>query len=1357
MDFNPLDLLASAAELQQKNDGPERIIVTRQKRNTSNISKHVVSNIGQKENQEIHTNNNNNVKTKPKPSVVVVKKIKLDNLNPDLEKMFDEHNYGNSKKTNNKYEQTDEHGYDLNKRKKKAEVVSNSSQCHSHYSETASSESESRENKVTTLISVGSQAGDSDSERVVGKCSVNSSKDKGTCSSTGSHCSSNRTPAKLENETTENKCTYCVESQCSCWTSTREHSDSEGQITVNSSCTEDKQREQHMVMKYKGTHSEHGILTPSSELLKSDVDCLKLDDKTGEFITASGAKVIVKSFVDSKINKEKLNEECDLKKTLSDTNEEKVVHRMVAVKNVKNFKHDSNTAKSTSIITSAKMPYVKVIPTKEINSEAVLDSKPETLVINISRGHSSSSQTTKSAVDDQSSQQCETNNMCGSDNTSEPTKSCNNVGVIKSIVVNDKVEGSMKNREVGIVKPKPMVFTMLPSKSRLEMPSVDSSKFHSTNSCESLKTLELSNSMCSDDSVSSVHLLSPDRRNPDSMGIVESPLIQNCGDLFLDRKEKDKVTFPFSYSDSITNSNTINEKGDNSGIIKQDESCTSGVSVIGSNNGVKDSDCNDCSVEEDSVRDSASDTRELMEESRLDPGNTQDNGDNSANDSITDSSGNEVPIFRFDSDHCYAGAPSASEVTAKQQILNETEEPCTPLGSSSELSQDSGYGDVGQSPDTETPTVQAPVTPASVTPASVTPEEIPVCHEKSLVKNLVPVLVSVNTNGSLTLHDTNLTQTLGGPVLALPDKLPNSGIKVIPGTSLPSGSHPLILSPVGKGTSPILAENTRIVPAKSKGPESIIELLCPKRQDQCSPIPIVQASQQISPPKFGTFKIGTFASFSNTGMGIESNSPVITDLKNSMDMVEDKVKKSVSRPRSNSGKSSPAASDSLNSLVQKVKGSLSQSHSLPSPEGQGLDHIQHDHDYCTKNLMPSVVSSLLEARLLSKDIGKKVSHGKGKKIDHEQVRDLHKMESKSGKRKRNSASLTKHDSMDDYDMDSESDSQSIPEQPKIKSRLEKYLEKPGRTTDPKVKITGSSNFQDQFVYFMNTKKRSRRRESKDTPLALGDRLIIPPKPGDIVVPHLTEQDIENLKLRSKQFKQSGNISGFNSLRNEFMAAKYANTPYSGLFSETTGVVDEEKNIINTILSMENENLASPVQSDPPSYNESMELYGQGIGNELMSLFPEQMNLTQEQMELLYSAVDEVQNSSPGLIGEEKSTDSDNSSFSQFPIPEFDTKGSTSTGSKSEVAATETVTMETAKDKGAETKVQSSTDKESKATTAPETTGPAEVKLDRDLKESTTTPIDEATDVPKTDSKFPPLTLVKLEMHYIKLARSKIKY
>ena len=374
------------------------------------------------------------------------------------------------------------------------------------------------------------------------------------------------------------------------------------------------------------------------------------------------------------------------------------------------------------------------------------------------------------------------------------------------------------------------------------MPSVDSSKFHSTNSCESLKTLELSNSMCSDDSVSSVHLLSPDRRNPDSMGIVESPLIQNCGDLFLDRKEKDKVTFPFSYSDSITNSNTINEKGDNSGIIKQDESCTSGVSVIRSNNGVKDSDCNDCSVEEDSVRDSASDTRELMEESRLDPGNTQDNGDNSANDSITDSSGNEVPIFRFDSDHCYAGAPSASEVTAKQQILNETEEPCTPLGSSSELSQDSGYGDVGQSPDTETPTVQAPVTPASVTPASVTPEEIPVCHEKSLVKNLVPVLVSVNTNGSLTLHDTNLTQTLGGPVLALPDKLPNSGIKVIPGTSLPSGSHPLILSPVGKGTSPILAENTRIVPAKSKGPESIIELLCPKRQDQCSPIPMVQAS-----------------------------------------------------------------------------------------------------------------------------------------------------------------------------------------------------------------------------------------------------------------------------------------------------------------------------------------------------------------------------------------------------------------------------------------------------------------------------------------------------------------------------------
>lgn len=1336
MDFNPLDLLASAAELQQKHDnGPERIIVTRQKRNSTSTTKHIISNVGQKENREVHkSNNNNHAKTKAKPSVVIVKKIKVENLNSDLEKMFDEHNYGNWKKTNYKYEQNDENGSDINKRKKQ-----NNGQCHSSSCEIVSSKPESSESKVRTkLISVGSQASDSDSE-CVGKCSLNCSKDKSTCPSTGSHCSGNRTVktnCTHENETTENKCTNCVEIVCNCGTSAGEQSDSEGQTEVNSSFYEDK-HEETSLMKYREVQKQGEY----SELLKSDEDCLKLDDKTGEFITESSAEV--KTLQAEKINKEAQKETHSSEKNLEikplRTDEEKVVHRMVALKNAKNLKHDSTTVKSTSIITSAKMPYVKVIPSKEICSEAVIDKQSETSVINISRGHNSSSQLTKSVSGDQSSLQSKTNNMCGVDNTNEPSDSGNSVGIIKSVVI-EKLD---TNKSIGEIndKSKPIVLSMLSKKSKLEMPKVDSSKFHASSSYGTLKSLELSDTICLDESVSSIHLLSPDRRNPDSMGIADSPVIQNCDDLCSDGKEKDKVTFPFPSSKSVTNKGAISERGGNSKSIKIDKSPECSSSVIRTN-GSLDSNSSDCLLDlDENTRDCGSDTKELMEESRLDPGNTTNDSDNCANDAITDSSGNEVPIFRTDlwtdTDHCYAGVPISSRASieiAKKTTSDDAKEACTLHSSTSAsvLSQDSGYEDVGQSPESEMTSTQS------------TSEEQPLpCSEKTVVKNLVPVLVSVNTNGSLTLHDTNFTKALGGNILALPENLSsiNSGLKVIQGTSVIPVSQPFILSPVGKSSSPLLTEGSLYAPAKSKGPESVIDLLCSKPKEQSNVVPVLQTNQPVSPPKFGTFKIGTFASFSSSGMGLERSNSVPMEIKSNMDTVEEKTKKSLPRPRSNSGKSFPTGSDSLSNLVQKVKGSLSQSQNLPK-DGQGLDHIQHDHDYCTKNLMPSVVSSLLEARLLSKDTGKgKLSHGKGKKIDADQMQELQKSESKSLKRKRNSVSLTKLDSMDEFDVDSESDTQSVPEQTKSKSRMDKFLEKPGRPTDPKVKITGSSNFQDQFVYFMNTKKRSRRRESKDTPLALGDRVLIPPKPGDIVVPHLSDQDIENLKQRSKQFKQSGNMSAFNSLRNEFMAAKYANTPYSGLFTsgystEQTAVVDEEKNIINTILSMENENLVSPVQSSPPPYNESMELYGQGVGNDIMSLLPEQMNLTQEQMDLLYSAVDEVQNSSPGLIGAEKlvSSKPGEGSFSQFPVPEFD-DDDLSQGSD-RVGATETVTMEASDDvEQTETKSDSDVTGEKIPESTVKGSSPVESGDGTVLvtnKDSNNTTLNEASAVTKTD-------------------------
>lgn len=96
--------------------------------------------------------------------------------------------------------------------------------------------------------------------------------------------------------------------------------------------------------------------------------------------------------------------------------------------------------------------------------------------------------------------------------------------------------------------------------------------------------------------------------------------------------------------------------------------------------------------------------------------------------------------------------------------------------------------------------------------------------------------------------------------------------------------------------------------------------------------------------------------------------------------------------------------------------------------------------------------------------------------------------------------------------------------------------------------------------------------------------------------------------------------------------------------------------------------SSDDSSEAAGFNESMEMYGQGLGGDIMNLLPEQMNLTKEQMDLLFSAVDVVQNSSPGFISEDKLAPSSGQSestvannidptFGQFPVvpaTEFET-------------------------------------------------------------------------------------------------------
>ena len=1100
--FNPLDLLASAAELQQKNDdGPERIIISRQKR--YNATKIYVNTNGQKENRELNSSSN---ASKNKPSVVIVKKIRKSDVNSDLEKMLDEHNYGNAKRNYSKVEKSLEPITDSNE--EKVQILDNML------------DSSKFSGKTSNGQITNSTSETCDSENKVNSYIGNS--DESYCF----NCSCANYQGNLDQ-----KCSQCDihENKDSCFQNSQQSFNSIDGSKITSSkviCDEKEQK------------NCDTLIAESDQFTLNEVG-VELNEQTGEFI----------------------------------------------YKNV-----SESSLKESPVINDSKPEELSIVAAGSIENS----SKPE--------------------FDDHSvifrADSCgkiNFENKLSSETSLGRPKTLSNLTDIKKSDV-ENVETSIVQKQTSlqndgiseVIKPAGLNITQTcPVSQNCDVLALSKKSV----SIDSLKNLEIGNTLCADDAGTSVHLLSPDSRNPDSVGIVVSPKT-NCENKFclespdfnstvnqgLFRKAEtknaknvvetvnsSKISLPL-FEDKITNAVSPSHLPSNSDTSSPNNIDTPSVETV-------------------------TDSRELNVESSLLFTGKDDNCDNSANKTVSPST-SENEVFRFDSDHCYAGVQGKVNLTGDCGEIdtykqNEIEEVKTPSGSLSEWSQDSGYEDVTQSPEIQHQQQTMLTIGESI-------------KKPPALKSLVPVLVSLNKNGSLTVHDNNLTRTIGGSVFF------HENTKLATGANLASISK--VPLSVEKVSSPLTETKKNV----KSTPESLIGVLSPKKQDLPETIP-----QENSPPKYGKFRIGTFASFSNSSACLES--PACSKslpLKGQDEDISDN--NNCITGRSNSGKSSPVVS-TLGSLVQKVKSSLSPA----SHEQSNVDHIQHDHDYCTKNLMPSVVNSFLEARLLSKDNGKgKVGHAKGKKSDSE-----YKTDGKSSKRKRNSSNVTKEETREDFDIDSESDTLGIPTSFRQKYRGEKYIE--SKRTDPKVKITGSSNFQDQFVYFMNTKKRSRRRESKDIPIPNAtDRVFIPPKPGDIVVPHLTDQDIENLKLRSKQGKNSSGTPCSNYLRNEFMAAKLSN----GVFPSTQPpeTVDDEKTIINTILSLENEDLVSPNQSESVPYNESMEMYGQGLNADIMNLLPEQMNLTPEQIDMLYSAVDEVQNSSPDLVEAQKLVSRDSS-------------------------------------------------------------------------------------------------------------------
>ena len=1194
MDFNPLDLLASAAELQKKNDGTEQDVTTMvaPQRTNSSVSSKAITAVIQRENKEIRTinnnrniNNNNNLKSKS----VIIRKIKV-GANSDLEKMLNEHNYGNAKKN---FETSIKVVFeDSGRNRTEAEDVSESVEASA---ESKGIHTEGKNGDKITIITVAEKDNVSHSSNL--EC--DSSEVKTLTEESSTLATNNPQESSLDSEEGSEKVELNLEQNGAL----QVHKPLPLENVLNSDkikgCDEDESNDQtvieHREKKKVNIENDIGVM---SEDTSSVEEKNRNSDKDTEVITVTPNNVEsnMESVADKDLTIDRQSSQIvgaariEMDNALLDIDSICKKSTMTNAGNV--FVRDR---KPTGLIPKVSTSDLYKTPYVNVSVKDVLDNNPhatQPLIININTrkaktGHLLDKDIFSKKLVSDKDQDCE-------------KKSNSRLEIIRNLLISERPE---EKSECNYPTEPVSLNMMLGKQMKLDISKCEALDMgEQSESYDSLKSFDLNDSICGDTSTGSVHLLSPDRRNPDSVGIAESPVTNLHSDIVggSDAEQKQENLQLFSETTQAKDCTCLNEK--------YDETI--------------------CENLQKTAEQTDKESNKVLQENKLLLPCTDKSDNKSAND---------FPIFRFDYDHSYAGLPgkiNSDEMLREQDGFSQSGETevGTPLGSTGgDLSQDSGYEDITQSPVSES------LPSSSISDINVTNSVVP-------PQNLVPVLVSINDNGSLMLHSDHIVQkTITGQMFAVQDnggtKSLDSGVKFISGTNLtPLTATPVLLSPIGKSTG-------NAVSSVHQTADTVMGLLRPTTPEKNVNLRALQASQQISPPKFGKFKIGTFASFSNTGMKLDEP-PKLPINKNS---VSEKTHRSNSGshgkkktlPGVNSGKSSPVI-DTLGTLVQKVRSSLSPSSQIDT-KNVNIDHIQHDHDYCMKNLMPSVVSSVLEAKLQKELTKNKQSLSKSKKLESDQTS---KTETKYGKRKRTSSNPGKEEIALESVWYDDNDSNSQSEFIRPKTRAERYIEQ--KSSEPKVKITGSSNFQDQFVYFMNTKKRSRRRESRDSPIPLPlDKLFIPPKPGDIIVPHLTDQDIENLKQRSKQ---KPGQSGYNSLRTEFMASKLANIPFNAQVQPESA--DDEKSIINTILSLENENLSD---HDPAghAYNESMEMYGQGLGADIMNLIPEQMNLTQEQMDILFSAVDEVQNSSPGLIGGDKlvSSETGDPSFGQFPVLE----------------------------------------------------------------------------------------------------------
>ncbi|XP_062622314.1 uncharacterized protein LOC134283826 [Saccostrea cucullata] len=359
------------------------------------------------------------------------------------------------------------------------------------------------------------------------------------------------------------------------------------------------------------------------------------------------------------------------------------------------------------------------------------------------------------------------------------------------------------------------------------------------------------------------------------------------------------------------------------------------------------------------------------------------------------------------------------------------------------------------------------------------------------------------------------------------------------------------------------------------------------------------APKEVS-PKFGKYRIGTFASVSNTAMGLESPTNKKGPVKATSLLTNTVYTNSVPLVVSQGARTSQFSDLTLQQVLER----------------KWVSVTDHDHDYCLPRIQgPPPMSKQ-----------KKSEDKKAKKVVQTDSTDT--------------------ESNDEFIPDEDSLPSSPQPTPTLRHRAHKsekvadYIK--GGTSDSKLKITGK--YQDDYIYFLNTKLRSRRRTtSVDQKSLPPNKIVVPlPKPGDIVVPHLTDADLELIKsgnsdkIPQKMCSNTDNLQGL----------KPAVQPQTSGTS-SNNISDEESKLINTILSMENgeQNPPGPV-TEIPNFGETPALFG-GSNDDIL-------NLTPEQMEILFNAMDEVQSESPDISSAENKFNLDvpNSTVaSTFPTAE----------------------------------------------------------------------------------------------------------